>query len=92
MLAGDGGCPSLSGIGGFPSKSGKSRLRRDDEALRLLEATNALLPGKASKHQVTSVVLGDTGGQVEYQGACENSGEGTRQNGAMCFGRKHADM
>ncbi len=61
-------------VAGFPGKSGKSRLRRDDEALRA-EATNALLPGKASKHQVTSIVpQTDTGGQVENTKALERTG------------------
>ncbi len=60
-------------VGGFPGKSGKSRLRRDDEALRC-EATNALLPGKASKHQVTSnLPQTDTGGQVENTKALERT-------------------
>ena len=38
------------------------------------EATNALLPGKASKHQVTSIVpQTDTGGQVENTKALERT-------------------
>ena len=52
------------------------------------EATNALLPGKASKHQVTSNRTPNRhrwSGR-EYQGARENSGEGTRQNGAVTSG------
>ncbi len=40
-------------VGWFSRQIRKIRLRRDDEALGA-EATNALLPGKASKHQVTS--------------------------------------
>ncbi len=49
---------------------------------------------EASKHQVTSNrTPTDTGGQVENTKALEeNSGEGTRQNGAVNFGRRHADM
>jgi len=49
------------------------------------EVTNALLPGKASKHQVTRNRTPNRhrwSGR-EYQGAWENSGEGTRQNGAV---------
>ncbi len=38
------------------------------------EATNALLPGKASKHQVTSNrTPNDTGGQVENTKALERT-------------------
>ncbi len=52
------------------------------------EVTNALLPGKASKHQVSSNRTPNRhrwSGR-EYQGALENSGEGTRQNGAVTSG------
>ena len=54
-----------------------------------VEATNALLPGKASKHQVTS---NRTPNRHRWSGAentkalGENSGEGTRQNGAVTSG------
>lgn len=52
------------------------------------EVVDALLPGKASKHQVT---LNRTPNRHrwsgrEYSGAWENSGEGTRQNGAVTSG------
>ncbi len=52
------------------------------------EATNALLPGKASKHQDIKIVpQTDTGGQVENTKALERTrGEGTRQNGAVTSG------
>ncbi len=36
-------------------------------------AANALLPGKASKHQVTFVPQTDTGGQVENTKALERT-------------------
>ena len=57
------------------------------------EATNALLPGKASKHQVTSNrTKTDTGGQVENTKALERTR--VKELGKMVrnFGRRHADM
>ncbi len=52
------------------------------------EVTNALLPGKASKHQVTRNRTPNRhrwSGR-EYQGVERTQGEGTRQNGAVTSG------
>ncbi len=52
------------------------------------EVVDAMLPRKASKLQVTRNRTPNRhrwSGR-EYQGACENSGEGTRQNGTVTSG------
>ncbi len=52
------------------------------------EAIDAMLPGKASKLQIISHRTPNQhrwSGR-EYQGAWENSGEGTRQNGTVTSG------
>ena len=83
------GCPGLSVEAGFPGKSGKSRLRRDDDGTTVLKQQMLLLPGKASKHQATSKSYPqtDTGGQVENTKALERTRvKGIRQNGAVTSG------
>src|SRR5690606_39348223 len=69
-------------------KSGISRPRTDNDPSFEGEVVDAMLPGKASKLQVTRNRTPNRhrwSGR-EYQGARENSGEGTRQNGTVTSG------
>ena len=62
--------------------------RGDDGDSTEAEVIDAMLPGKSSKLQLQSNRTLNRHRWVgrEYQGACENSGEGTRQNGTVTSG------